>query len=312
MKIDRLLSIIVMLINRPLITARDLSLRYGVTIRTIYRDIQAIAAAGIPVISYQGKKGGFCLSDNYRIDRQLLSINDMTAILLALKGISTTFKNEDVNEAIEKIESLVPEDKKDYVQQQFENVLIDLSGWSESPDRKKNLQLTNRALSQRKLLYFTYRNLMGEESKRLIEPMTLILKMNIWYVYGFCRDKNDYRLFRLSRMSHCEINDQTFIRKNKVYNESDFFQNYSKNAIPIKIRFAPQAKNKIEEFFYGSVESISDDGFITVVAHYPEDEWVYSMLLSYGNDVEVISPLHLREKIISRIESTLQLYKQMK
>lgn len=298
-----------MLINRPMITAHDLSLKYNVTIRTIYRDIQTIVAAGIPVISYQGKKGGFCLSENYRIDRQLLSINDMTAILLALKGISTTFKNENVNEAIEKIESLVPEDKKNYVQQQFENVLIDLSGWSESPDRKKNLHLTNLALSQKKLISFTYRNLMGEEAKRLIEPMTLILKMNAWYVYGFCRDKNDYRLFRLSRMSQCEIHNQTFIRRNKAYNESDFFKNNSMNTIPIKIKFAPQAKNKVEEFFYGSVESVSEDGFITVVVHYPEDEWIYSMLLSFGNDIEVVSPPHLRRKILKRIESTLQLYK---
>lgn len=301
-----------MLINRPMITARDLSLKYNVTIRTIYRDIQTIAMAGIPVISYQGKKGGFCISDNYRIDRQLFSINDITAILLALKGINTTFKNEDVNEAIEKIESLVPEDKKNYVQQQFENVFIDLSGWSETSDRKQNLHLINLAISQKKMISFTYRNLMGEESTRLIEPMTLILKMNIWYVYGFCSYKNDYRLFRLSRMSQCEIHDKTFIRRNKPFNESDFFKSDIRKIIPIKIKFAPQVRNKVEEFFCGSIESISEDGFITVVVHYPEDEWVYSMILSYGNDVEVISPLHLRMKIISRIESTLQLYKQMR
>lgn len=112
MKIERLLSIILMLINRPQLTARELSEKFEVSIRTIYRDIETIIAAGIPVVSWQGKKGGFCLMENYRVDRQLLTLSDITSILTALKGINTTLEDDNIADTIEKIESLVPHDKK--------------------------------------------------------------------------------------------------------------------------------------------------------------------------------------------------------
>lgn len=309
MKIDRLLSITLMLINRPLVTARELSEKYEVTVRTIYRDIEAISAAGIPVVAYQGKNGGFCLMENYRIDRQILSLNDMTSILVALKGLNSTFNSKNVNETIEKIECLVPDDKKNFVQQQFENVIIDLSSWGESLEHKKKIQLINTAVFEKKLITFSYRNLQGEESLRCIEPMTLILKVHCWYIHGYCTSKNDFRLFRVSRMRNCEILQKVFIRKNKIYRETDYFELGKKSAIPITLRFGPAAKNRVEEFFGDSIQSVHDDGSCTVKVTFPEDEWVYSTLLSYGDDLEVISPPHLREIIKEKVSKMINLYK---
>ncbi len=309
MKIDRLLSITLMLINRRLVTARELSEKYEVTLRTIYRDIKAIEAAGIPVVAYQGKKGGFCLMDNYRIDRQLLTLNDMTAILLALKGLNTSLQNYKVNETIEKIESLIPFEKKNYVQQQFENVIIDLTGWVETPEQKIKVQVINNAISECRLLSFYYCNLMGEKSDRCIEPMSLILKMHCWYVYGYCKSREDFRLFRLSRMKNYKVLNEKFIRKSKVYNENEFYKSANTKAIPIILRFSPGARNRVEEYFYDSIQSVSHDGYITVKIEFPEDEWVYSMLLSYGYDLEVISPNSLRKIIAERLKKTLKYYK---
>jgi predicted DNA-binding transcriptional regulator YafY len=309
MKIDRLLSITLMLINRPLITARELSEKYEVTVRTIYRDIEAISASGIPVVAYQGKKGGFCLMENYRIDRHILSLNDMTSILVALKGLNSTFNNKDVDNTIEKIECLVPDDKKNYVQQQFDNVIIDLSSGGESPEHKIKIQLVNRAVSEKKLITFNYRNLQGEESVRCIEPMTLILKVHCWYVYGYCTSKNDFRLFRISRMRNCEIQNKTFIRKSKVYKEIGYFELGKRSAIPIILKFGPAARNRVEEFFGDSIQSIHNDGSCTVKVTFPEDEWVYSTLLSYGEDLEVISPPHLRAIIKEKLNKMINLYK---
>jgi predicted DNA-binding transcriptional regulator YafY len=309
MKIDRLLSITLMLINRTLVTARELSEKYEVTVRTIYRDIDAISAAGIPVVAYQGKKGGFCLMENYRIDRQILSLNDMTSILMALKGLNSTFNNKNVDETIEKIESLVPDDKKNIVQQQFENVIIDLSPWGESPEHKKKIQQINKAVSEKKLITFGYRNLQGEESVRCIEPMTLILKVYCWYVHGYCTSKNDFRLFRVSRMRNCEIQNKDFIRKSKVYGELDYFELGKRKEIPITLRFGPGARNRVEEFFGDSIKSVQDDGSCIVKVTFPEDEWVYSTFLSYGDDLEVISPPHLRAIIKEKVSKMIKLYK---
>jgi predicted DNA-binding transcriptional regulator YafY len=298
-----------MLINRPLITARELSEKYEVTVRTIYRDLEAISAAGIPVASYQGKKGGFCLMENYRIDRQILSLKDIQSILVALKGLNSTFNDKDVDETIEKIECLVPDEKKNSVQQQFDSVIIDLSSWGESPEHKKKIQIINRAVSEKKLITFSYRNLQGEESVRCIEPMTMILKVHCWYVHGFCTSKNDFRLFRVSRMKNCEIQNKVFIRKNKFYREIDYFDPGKRSTIPITLKFGPAARNRVEEFFGDSIQSIYDDGSCIVKVTFPEDEWVYSTLLSYGEDLEVISPPHLRKIIIEKLNKMINLYK---
>lgn len=308
MKIDRLLSITLMLINRPMVTARELSEKYDVTIRTIYRDIEAIIAAGIPVVAYQGKQGGFCLMDNYRIDRQLLTLNDMTSILLALKGLNTALNNEFVSDAIEKIESIVPDDKRIIVNQHFDDMVIDLSCWGEPKAQKDRISIISSAVTEKKLLSFRYRNLRGEELLRTIEPMTLILKMNYWYVYGYCRDRDDYRLFRVSRMLDCTSLDTTFVKKNRLFDEKEFFNNQT-NVIKIRLKFSLVAKSKVEEFFADHYVETLSDGSIIVEVDFPEDEWVYSTLLSYGETVEVLSPPHLRQLIKEKLKKAYNLYK---
>jgi len=308
MKIDRLLSITLMLINRSMVTARELSEKYDVTIRTIYRDIEAIIAAGIPVVAYQGKQGGFCLMDNYRIDRQLLTLSDMTSILLALKGLNTALNNESVSEAIEKIESIVPDDKRSIVNQQFDNVIIDLSYWGEPKVQKDRIALINRAVTEKRLLMFRYRNLRGEELVRTIEPMSLILKMNYWYVYGYCRDRDDYRLFRVSRMLDCTLLDTVFVKKDKLFDEKEFFNNQT-NVLKIRLKFSSVAKSKVEEFFANHNSETLSDGSIIVTVDFPEDEWVYSTLLSYGETVEVLSPPHLRQLVKEKLKKAYNLYK---
>jgi predicted DNA-binding transcriptional regulator YafY len=308
MKIDRLLSITLQLINRSMVTARELSEKYEVSVRTIYRDIESISAAGIPVTSYQGKDGGFCLIDNYRVDRQLLSLNDMVSILMALKGLNTTFTNDNITEAIEKIESLVPDDKKCLVDKHFENVIIDLSLWGESGAQKEKLQLINSCIHANMCIQFSYRNLIGDEGVRVVEPMSLVLKSFYWYLFAYCRNKNDYRIFRLSRMLECKKLDILFVRKNKIFNQNEFFNDAIRKTIKITLKFSPDAKSRVEEYYAEHVKSVTVDGYSIVEIDYPEDEWVYSNILSYGDTVEVISPAHLREIIMNRLCKAKDLY----
>ncbi len=308
MKIDRLLSITIMLINRPMLTAKELSERFEVSIRTIYRDIDAISAAGIPVTSYQGKKGGFCLIDNYRVDRQLLNLNDMISIVTALKGVNTSLDDNDIRDTIEKIESLVPDNKREDVQRQSNRIIIDLSPWEAGGNQKEKLETVNEAITTNHLISFDYRNLYGQDSRRKIEPMSLILKGYLWYVYGYCRKREDYRIFRLSRMRNMEITDIAFINRNQPFIESDFFESDKRIPIKIKLRFAPSAKNRVEELFDEYPNVVDEKGRITVDVSFPEDEWVYSTLLSYGPDCEVLSPPHIRDIIKKRLESALLFY----
>ncbi|NLD37627.1 MAG: HTH domain-containing protein [Desulfatiglans sp.] len=126
MRIDRMLAITVMLLNRDRIIARELAEKFEVSVRTVYRDIDAINMAGIPVISYSGNEGGFGIMEHFRLDRQLLTLNDMLTILTALKGIDTGLIHKEVESAIEKITNLVPKEKADQAEQFFNQMVIDV------------------------------------------------------------------------------------------------------------------------------------------------------------------------------------------
>lgn len=309
MKIDRLLSMTIMLINRPMITARELSDKFEVSIRTIYRDIETITAAGIPVVSWQGKKGGFCLMDNYRVDRQILTLNDMTSILMALKGISTTYDNGSITDTIEKIESLVPDDKKEHLNRQFEHIIIDLAPWDDKGSQKIKLHLIQQSITEQKLIRFSYRNLMGEQFIRDVEPMSLVLKINCWYLYGFCKKRNDFRIFRVSRIHDCQMLNTSFSPRYKPFNDNDFFNSDLREPVALVLRFKPSAKSKIDEFYSGCPITKDEKGMITVRVSFPEDEWLYSTILSYGDECEVLEPTHIRELIKSRLLKTIQYYR---
>jgi len=309
MKLDRLLSITLILLNRPMVTARELSEKYGVSIRTIYRDIETISAAGIPVVAWQGKKGGFCLMNNYKIDRQLLSLNDIFSILLALRGLSTIFSDCVIDETIEKIESLVPSDRKKDADLFFNHMIVDLSPWENKNSHNHKLTTIRTAISECRLLSFNYKNLQNETIRRSIEPMSLILKSSNWYLYGFCQIKNDYRIFRLSRMYNLQILEHKFVRKDKKFNESDFFAKDQRKPIHMKLRFPSHARGKVEEFFSDFPISTEKDGSLIVDVSFPEDEWLYSTLLSYGPDCEVLSPAHLRNIIKEKFIQAANIYK---
>lgn len=298
-----------MLINRPFLTARELSEKFEVSIRTIYRDIETIITVGIPVVSWQGKKGGFCLIENYRVDRQLLTLDDITSILMALKGINTSLEDDNITDAIEKIESLIPGDKKELINRHFEHFIIDLSPWENSIKQKKKLSLIQQALTGQRLLRFCYRNLKGEVLTREIEPMSLILKSNCWYLYGFCRIRNDFRIFRISRVFDCEVMQSSFLLRKHPFNEHDFFNNDKRSSIDLLLRFPSSAKSIVEEFYSECPSTTDNNGGITIKVTFPEDEWVYSMILSHGADCEVLSPAHIRNLIKKRLKKACERYR---
>lgn len=171
------------------------------------------------------------------------------------------------------------------------------------------MKSVNEAISSKCLLSFIYRNLKGEEAERLIEPMSLVLKTNIWYVFGYCLIKNDYRVFRISRMHGCKNTGKEFIRRNKTFNEAEFF-NYEKlPSTLIQLKFAPSARLKVDEFFQENIKVVTVQGYIIVEIKYPEDEWLYSFILGFGYEVEVLSPSHIRAEIADRLEKANKIYK---
>ncbi len=302
MRIDRMLAITVMLLHRRKVTARELADKFEVSVRTIYRDVEAINMAGIPVVSYQGGNGGIGIMDNYKIDKRLLTLEDITSILTALKGINATFENGEVNNAFDKINSLVPLDKTAMVQQNLEQIVVDLIPWGFNSRHKEALKQVQAAISTSNLIRFIYENTRYEVLERTIEPMTLIFKGYTWYLFGYCCAKEDYRLFRISRMKELRVLDGQFTRKQMSYSEYSMKDEDRSKWIPITLKFSPDIRMRVEEYFGDHIKEINKTGEIIVRISFPNDEWLYSTILGFGEKVEVIEPASVREIVLEKVK----------
>jgi predicted DNA-binding transcriptional regulator YafY len=309
MRIDRMLTIIVMLLNRDRISARELAKKFEISVRTVYRDIDAINLAGIPVISFPGNDGGFGIMENFRIDRQVLTLRDMFTILSALKGINTGLKNTELDSAIEKIESLVPNEKSAELELHFEQFVIDLMPWGFGDKQKRSFKEIQSAIGENALLEIEYSGISNGSALRIIEPMTLVLQGYTWYLFAFCRLRNDFRVFRLSRIKGVNLLPEFFKRRKASY--TDYFKQDKDPQMMahLVLRFSSKIRARVEDYFGDDQIEIQNDGEMIVRVSYPEDEWVYSHILSYGEHVEVLEPSHIRTIIQEKAKIILGLYK---
>ena len=310
MRIDRLLSIIVYLLNRQLVSARELAERHGVTVRTIQRDMEAIGLAGIPIMSVQGPHGGYGIVDSYKMDRQLMSVDDLFYIVTALSGIVSSTSNKKIAATAEKIKSLIPERDEALFDEKHQKLFVDFSMLSDPANKPDLFEIIERAIDQNSLLHIGYTNNKLETTERLVEPMTIVFKWRSWYLFAYCRLRGDYRLFRFSRIRSPMLIDRRFERRpmsvEDYLTRSDTWS--TSKRVDLVLAFDGKMKALVKEFFFGNEITCDDSGRLVVHASMPEDGWVYGMILSYGSFVEVISPERIRRLIADTAASIQKKY----
>ncbi len=307
MKIDRLLATTVLLLNRRKITAKELAERFEISVRTVYRDIEALNNAGIPVISLQGYAGGFAIPENYKLSKQLLSFEDMLSILTTLKGLNKTLQNADLQRVVEKIEVLIPEEKEPIYQEYADSFVIDIDGWCQSTRLQEGVKMVQEAVAKSHLLRFCYTDASGKRSKRLVEPHRLILKNFSWYMLGWCRERKAFRLFRLSRMRSLIKTQDPFLRRDLGDFNSSITVD-SRPSVELVLHFSSRVRVRVEDFLDSRQLQEQDDGSLIATFGLPEDNWIYSFILSFGSDVEVLSPLRVRKVIQKKCVAMQNMY----
>ena len=309
MRIDRMLAITVILLNKDRISARELADRFEVSVRTIYRDVDAISMAGIPITSYAGKLGGFKIIDSFKLDRQLLTMKDMLSILTALKGINATLEDSELDNAIDKITCLIPDDKTSLLEDYMQHISIEIHPWGYRKSQQKYLKKIHNSISGNQIIEFQYENSKCEVRKRKVEPMTLIFKGYAWYLFSFCLYRNDFRLFRLSRMKNLNVLEERFARKEKTHKEyfKELYQ--STKFVNIVLKFSGKIKLKVVEYFGEESVKIEEDGNLIVKLRYPEDDYIYSVVLGFEEYAEILEPVYMRDKLKEKVEKILSNYK---
>ncbi|MCP4673623.1 MAG: YafY family transcriptional regulator [Desulfobacula sp.] len=310
MRIDRMLSIVVILLNRRRIKAQELADRFEVSLRTVYRDIDAINMAGIPIISNQGGGGGYEIPENYKLNKQYLSPSDMKSIMSALKGVNAALDDKELELIYEKIQSLLPGSNEIKTDPADEYIAFDTMGWDNSDRYAKKIQILYNAIKSRQLIQIKYVDSQGKSSLRVIEPMTIIQKGFSWYIFGFCCKREEFRIFKLSRIKNILNSEKTFSRKKKNYR--DLFEKFhtSGKMVNMILRFSIRMKHIIEDSFENSSILDQDDNTITIKIRIPEEEWAIGMVLSFGDQVEIISPESMRRAIGQRIKKMSEFYKK--
>lgn len=310
MKLDRLLGIVVILLSKPRVPAKELAETFEVSVRTIYRDIETINLAGIPIITYQGTNGGIGIAEGYKLDRNLLTNNELAAIVSALKSINATYSDVEHQILLQKLQSTVPQSHWESFNSKIQQIFIDLSPWGIDSKQKEKMEQLKRAIEETRVVTFHYRNVKGEKAIREVEPHTLVLKGQRWYLYAFCQARQAFRLFKLARITDPVILDMRFDRREVDLEQLPWEREWRTPSEPVRVVlcFAKDFRNMAEEIFGVEMVRFDDEERCIIEVDYPDDNWLYGFILSFGDSVEVLSPQSLRLRIREIAARVVQIY----
>lgn len=300
MKIERLLGIIIYMLNRESVNAPQLAERFNVSRRTIIRDIDTLTLAGIPIYSEIGSKGGYSINRDYRLNEKIINKTDSDYMLLALQSLKTIYGDERVEETYEKIKHL-------YLNETTEFPLdINFSVLNENEFVNSIIPILKNALNESKTITFQYTNINGRKRNVSLNIIKILYKWYSWYVFGYDINKNDYRLFKLSRMRNLVISNEHFVEKYDFTNLLDDYEKKTRNSKEcIFIKYSQNISPLIDEYFQGEVIKNTKNHVIKEIIIGESDFMMFSIILGFGDKIEVLSPDSYRNKIINHLKQTL-------
>jgi predicted DNA-binding transcriptional regulator YafY len=305
MKLERMLSIITYLLNHEKVKAQELADKFEVSVRTIYRDIDAISQTGIPIVTYQGADGGVGIIEGYKLDKNVLSNDEISKIVTALKGLQSISEDAKIKLLIEKFSNIAS--KSDYIPTGNE-IIIDLSSWNKNDQLCIKIQEIKKAIQERRVIEFIfYTN--EKLTERKVEPYTIVFKNTNWYLYAYCLLRNDFRLFKIRRMSDIGLTDNSFnVREYSINDIQWNGESDTDRHTEVVALFDKSMKYSIDDIFGVENYIVLEDGRIRVTFHMAVGEWLYGFLLGFGDKMEVLEPLELRNKVRSMAESIVNMY----
>lgn len=310
MKLERLVSIIMVLLQRRRVEAKELAGMFEVSLRTVYRDIEALNMAGIPIVSTPGVGGGFAIMDTYKVDKQVFTPDDLTALLMGLKSIASVGDKSEVSAALAKIKSLVPAERARAIELKSSQIIVDLTPWLDNAAFQPLLEIIKVAIAENRLLHFKYCDRAGRESVRTAEPYNLLLKANNWYLHAYCRTKQDARLFKLLRMRDWVLTAETFAPRDLPPGHEEFARKDEYRAIVIKLKAHKSLWGRLLSFCSHEDLTETTDGYLLADYLFMPDDFGYSKLLSFGDRCECLGPPEVRAELIRRIEALRSMYSE--
>lgn len=298
MKLDRLLGILTVLLQNERVTAPELAERFEVNRRTIGRDIDALCQAGIPVVTYQGANGGIGIAEGFKLDKSVLTTDELSGIIAALKGIGSVSERAQIERTLDKLRAC------DTVMSLREPVIIDLASHYKGILTEK-IELIKRAVREQRVIEFDYIYEKGE-SRRRIEPYFVIFQWTAWYVFGYCLDRQDWRMFKLQRLWNAAISDESYVLRDIPPERRDFSAYLPDDQTLVAV-FDPVEKYKLIECYGLHCYTETPDGLRLEIG-YTNREYMIAWLLGFGGNVKVMEPVDIVVDVRDSARKILERY----
>ena len=297
-KLARLFEIVQILLTEKKVTAEKLACHFEVSKRTIYRDIETLTLAQIPVYSEKGRYGGIGLIKNFTIDKSFLSQNEQNEILFALQSLNAVQYSKN-NVTLTKLNSIFNRKADDWIE-------VDFSRYGENDSIL--FEKIKNSILEKKVIEFIYFNTKGKNSKRTVEPLKLWFKEKAWYLFAYCHKKKDIRQFKIARIKNLELTCEHFereLKKEDLKNQNNMNGKGTKIVIEID---KSQAYRVYDEFFEENIVK-KENGNFEITIEIFENEWLYGYLLSFGEHLKVLKPARIREILAKKVEKMRENYK---
>jgi len=306
--LNRLLGIMYVLLNKETATAKELAERFEVSERTIYRDVERLSQIGIPLYTQIGKNGGIHLMKQFVLNKMLITEEEQQQILSALVSLDET-TSKDKNQTLQKLGEFFNTKPINWIS-------IDYSNWGEG--QRKLYEDIKQSILSRKVISFDYYGQNREMSRRTVEPIQLLFKEYTWYLKAYCRERQDFRFFKLTRMKRVEVSEEVFgvregeycklIQEEQVTYQKDEGKETTSHNLMITMWIDKKEAWRVYDRFDESEIEISEEGDFIVRVDYPLDEWVYGLILSFGASAKVLEPSEIKAEIQKRIADMVKNY----
>lgn len=297
MQINRLFEIVYILLDKKAITSKELAERFEVSSRTIYRDIETLSSAGIPVYMTKGKGGGISLLPDFVLNKAVITGEEKDAILSSLKAVNAVNLSK-TDTALKKLSSLFGESNADWIE-------VDFSAWANVQEETETFNTIKSAILGKRVVSFSYASAKGQRTTREVEPLKLCFKSGAWYLYGYCTSRDDFRFFKLRRIRELCVSEQNFQRKSpkQIFSDENVFQ---EEYVKLKLKLSAQVAYRVYDEF-DRYEQQEDGSFIAEI-NYPKGEWIYYYIATFGHQCEVLEPENVRNDVKAELQNTLNHY----
>lgn len=305
MKYQNLIDMLTILLTRKSVTAGELAERYDISTRSVYRYVEDLIVAGVPVETTRGRYGGFYIPETYRLPSGYFTPDEYTAAINALTAMNDQINDQHTQSALKKLQSSSRGARTEFISG---NIIVDCGSWGDQVKFSDKMNVCEKAVNEQRCIIIDYISRDGEHSKRVIDPHVLILKHGVWYVYAFCHTKQQFRTFKIGRIKRVEYTGEKFEKKKFSRDDIplDFYYDDT-DLLDVVLSIEGDRLPDVEEWL--GIDNIeARDGGLVACVKLPNDEMLVDKILSYGGAVKVVEPAQLKRRVRRAAQKIADMY----